>query len=97
MAQSVVQGRRVKEKEIGTTFAVFIALAGALSIAVIKFVAAGMSGSAAMLSEALHSLEDAANQVLLLYGMKGLASRPISSTLLVMVARSTSGASLSPC
>ena len=70
MAQSVIQGRRVKEKEIGTTFAVFIALAGDLSIAVIKFVAAGMSGSAAMLSEALHSLEDAANQVLLLYGMK---------------------------
>src|ERR1700730_15958848 len=70
MAQSVVQGRRVQEKEIGTTFAVFIALAGDLSIAVIKFVAAGVSGSAAMLSEALHSLEDAANQVLLLYGMK---------------------------
>jgi len=45
------------------------------SLAVMKFVAAGFSGSAAMWAEAFHSLADTTNQSLLLLG-RALAQRP---------------------
>jgi cation diffusion facilitator family transporter len=53
----------------GTSRAVWAALAGNLAVAAAKFVAAALTGSAAMLSEAVHSLIDTLNELLLLYGM----------------------------
>lgn len=48
---------------------VYAALIGNLLVAVTKGVAAAMTGSSSMLSEAVHSLVDTGNEVLLLYGM----------------------------
>jgi cation diffusion facilitator family transporter len=53
----------------GTSTAVWAALAGNLLVAAAKFVAASLSGSAALFSEAVHSLVDTINELLLLYGM----------------------------
>lgn len=54
---------------------VYAALAGNLAIALSKFVAAAFTGSAAMLSEAIHSTVDTGNELLLMFGMSR-AKRP---------------------
>jgi cation diffusion facilitator family transporter len=52
----------------GGTKAVVAALAASTGIAITKFVAFAVTGSSSMLSEAIHSVADAGNQVLLLIG-----------------------------
>jgi cation diffusion facilitator family transporter len=54
----------------GSTKAVVAALTANIGIAVTKFVAAAVSGSASMLAEGIHSVADSINQVLLLVGGK---------------------------
>lgn len=60
----------------GSRLVVYAALAGNVAIAVSKFVAAGVTGSSAMLSEGVHSLVDSINEILLLYGMHRAARPP---------------------
>jgi cation diffusion facilitator family transporter len=60
----------------GSTKVVLAALAGNLAIAVAKFAAFALSGSSAMLTEAIHSLVDTADQVLLLVGEKRSKLKP---------------------
>ncbi|WP_144763381.1 cation diffusion facilitator family transporter [Curtobacterium sp. 9128] len=52
----------------GGNRAIIAALSANVGIAVVKFIAAGISGSASMLAEGVHSLADSANQLLLLLG-----------------------------
>jgi cation diffusion facilitator family transporter len=60
----------------GSNKAIVFALAGNLLIAIIKYVVAFITGSAAMLAESIHSTADSFNQVLLLIGHKQAKKSP---------------------
>ena len=61
------------------TKAVKAALLANLVVAIIKFIAAFFTNSKAMLAEAIHSLADSLNQILLLVGIKQSIKRPDDS------------------
>jgi cation diffusion facilitator family transporter len=54
----------------GSSKVVYAALAGNILVATAKYVAAAISGSSAMLTEAIHSTADCANQLLILIGVR---------------------------
>src|SRR6478672_1009491 len=68
----------LKLRLVGSIRTIVAALAGNIAIAVAKYVAAAVTGSSAMLSEAIHSTVDTGNELLLLYGMSR-AERPADS------------------
>jgi cation diffusion facilitator family transporter len=59
----------------GSTKVILIALAGNFAIAVVKFIAAALTGASAMFAEGVHSVVDTGNQALLLLGTRR-ARRP---------------------
>ena len=61
-------GARMSSGESKT--AVVAAVVGNLLIAVIKFIAASITGSSAMIAEGIHSIVDTGNGLLLLLGLK---------------------------
>jgi cation diffusion facilitator family transporter len=54
----------------GSTRVIITAFAANVGIAIAKFVAAGITGSSAMITEGVHSLVDSANHAILFYGTK---------------------------
>ena len=56
--------------------AVIAAVLANIAIGVVKFIAAGISGSSAMLSEGIHSIVDSGNGLLILFGMKRAERKP---------------------
>ena len=60
----------------GSNKAIVFALAGNLLIAIIKYIVAFITGSAAMLAESIHSTADSFNQILLLIGQRKARKSP---------------------
>nr|WP_246667012.1 cation diffusion facilitator family transporter [Agrobacterium sp. T29] len=65
-----IQGRH------SSKVAVYAALAGNIAVAITKLFAAAITGSAAMFSEAVHSVVDCGNEALILYGYRRAVRRP---------------------
>ncbi len=56
--------------------AVVAAVLANIAIGIVKFIAAAVSGSSAMVSEGVHSIVDSGNGLLILFGMKQAKRRP---------------------
>src|SRR5476649_2918259 len=61
--------RRRRSPQSSSTAAVYAALIGDILVVISKAGAAILTGSAAMTSEAIHSIVDTTNEILLLYGI----------------------------
>ncbi len=60
----------------GSTASVFAAIAANILVGIVKFIAAGISGSAAMISEGIHSIVDSGNGMLVLWGLRSSKKKP---------------------
>lgn len=69
-------GQDDEEKKSGSLKVIYAAIAANLGIAVGKFIVAGITGSAAMLAEGIHSAVDTGNELLLLIGERNSAKPP---------------------
>jgi cation diffusion facilitator family transporter len=69
------QAGEEKEKK-GSVKVIYAAIVANLGIAVSKFIVAGITGSAAMLAEGIHSAVDTGNELLLLVGERNSAKAP---------------------
>lgn len=65
----------VKEKN-EKPIAVIAAIAADVMIAIVKFIAAAVTGSSAMISEGIHSLVDTSNAIIVLIGQKAAKKKP---------------------
>lgn len=67
------------EKKADSKVAVIAAIVSNVLVGIVKFLAAAITGSSAMLSEGVHSIVDSGNDILILVGMKQ-AKRPADET-----------------
>lgn len=65
-----IAGEGQQSEKGESTIAVVAAIVGNVLVGVVKFIAAAISGSSAMLSEGVHSIVDSGNDILILLGMK---------------------------
>lgn len=63
-------------KKNGSVVSVFAAILANILVGVVKFIAAAISGSSAMISEGIHSIVDSGNGILVLFGMKRASKHP---------------------
>ena len=59
-----------KGEKGSSTIAVAAAIIGNILVGIVKFIAAGLSGSQAMVSEGIHSIVDSGNGILVLFGIR---------------------------
>lgn len=59
-----------------STVSVIAAIVGNILVGIVKFIAAAISGSAAMVSEGIHSIVDSGNGILVLYGIHASKKKP---------------------
>lgn len=65
-----------KSAKSGGHIAVIAAIIGNVAVGIVKFIAAFISGSSAMLSEGIHSVVDSGNGILVLFGMHRSKKEP---------------------
>jgi divalent metal cation (Fe/Co/Zn/Cd) transporter len=81
----------MRRKKSGSRKVIYAAIVANLGIAAAKFVVAGITGSAAMLAEGIHSAVDTGNELLLLIGERNSAARPTRATPSATARPCTSG------